>query len=70
MLREFEYQIDADRFTAIRLQMGCYGQRQEGVIGIVAGRLKERFEVATLDGFGQFDRAALCAAGIVSTSKA
>ena len=24
-------QIDADRFTAIRLQMGCYGQRQEGV---------------------------------------
>ena len=26
-------------------------------------RLKERFEVATLDGFGQFDRAALCAAG-------
>jgi DNA mismatch repair protein MutS len=26
-------------------------------------RLKERFEVATLDGFGTFDRAALCAAG-------
>ncbi|HEX8308747.1 MAG TPA: DNA mismatch repair protein MutS, partial [Allosphingosinicella sp.] len=26
-------------------------------------RLKERFEVATLDGFGAFDRAALCAAG-------
>jgi DNA mismatch repair protein MutS len=26
-------------------------------------RLKERFEVATLDGFGPFDRAALCAAG-------
>ncbi|HYJ53424.1 MAG TPA: DNA mismatch repair protein MutS, partial [Allosphingosinicella sp.] len=26
-------------------------------------RLKERFEVATLDGFGQFDRAALSAAG-------
>jgi len=26
-------------------------------------RLKDRFEVATLDGFGQFDRAALCAAG-------
>jgi DNA mismatch repair protein MutS len=26
-------------------------------------RLKQRFEVATLDGFGQFDRAALCAAG-------
>ena len=26
-------------------------------------RLKERFQVATLDGFGSFDRAALCAAG-------
>ena len=26
-------------------------------------RLKERFGVATLDGFGRFDRAALCAAG-------
>src|SRR3954465_6002840 len=26
-------------------------------------RLRERFEVATLDGFGAFDRAALCAAG-------
>ncbi|HEV2815790.1 MAG TPA: DNA mismatch repair protein MutS [Allosphingosinicella sp.] len=26
-------------------------------------RLKERFGVATLEGFGQFDRAALCAAG-------
>jgi DNA mismatch repair protein MutS len=26
-------------------------------------RLKARFEVATLDGFGRFDRAALCAAG-------
>jgi DNA mismatch repair protein MutS len=26
-------------------------------------RLKQRFEVATLDGFGRFDRAALCAAG-------
>ncbi|HYI63260.1 MAG TPA: DNA mismatch repair protein MutS [Allosphingosinicella sp.] len=26
-------------------------------------RLKARFEVATVDGFGQFDRAALCAAG-------
>ena len=26
-------------------------------------RLQERFGVATLDGFGQFDRAALCAAG-------
>src|SRR4029078_9796217 len=36
-------QIDADRFTAIRLQMGCYGQRQEGVnmlrIKIPGGRL-------------------------------
>src|SRR6478752_9996849 len=37
-------QIDADRFTAIRLQMGCYGQRQEGVnmlrIKIPGGRLR------------------------------
>ena len=36
-------QIDAERFTAIRLQMGCYGQRQEGVnmlrIKIPGGRL-------------------------------
>src|SRR5689334_17226953 len=36
-------QIDADRFTAIRLQMGCYGQRQEGVnmvrIKIPGGRI-------------------------------
>ena len=29
----------------------------------VERRLKERFGVATLDGFGRFDRAALCAAG-------
>ncbi|HYL18824.1 MAG TPA: nitrite/sulfite reductase, partial [Burkholderiales bacterium] len=37
-------EIDADRFTAIRLQMGCYGQRQEGVnmlrIKIPGGRLR------------------------------
>jgi len=36
-------EIDADRFTAIRLQMGCYGQRQEGVnmlrVKIPGGRL-------------------------------
>jgi len=36
-------QIDAERFTAIRLQMGCYGQRQEGVnmlrVKIPGGRL-------------------------------
>ncbi len=36
-------EIDAERFTAIRLQMGCYGQRQEGVnmlrIKIPGGRL-------------------------------
>src|SRR5512136_3335215 len=36
-------QIDAERFTAIRLQMGCYGQRQDGVnmlrIKIPGGRL-------------------------------
>ena len=37
-------EIDAERFTAIRLQMGCYGQRQEGVnmlrIKIPGGRLR------------------------------
>jgi sulfite reductase (ferredoxin) len=27
----FDGQVDADRFTATRLQMGVYGQRQEGV---------------------------------------
>jgi len=36
-------EIDADRFTAIRLQMGCYGQRQDGVnmlrVKIPGGRL-------------------------------
>jgi sulfite reductase (NADPH) hemoprotein beta-component len=36
-------EIDADRFTAIRLQMGCYGQRQDGVnmlrIKIPGGRI-------------------------------
>lgn len=35
--------IDAEQFTAIRLQMGCYGQRQEGVnmlrVKIPGGRL-------------------------------
>lgn len=40
---------------------------QEGRKGfdsiIAEKRLKDRFEVATLDGFGAFDRAALCAAG-------
>src|SRR3954452_13361732 len=43
-LEEFRnLQIDADRFTAIRLQMGCYGQRQEGVnmlrVKIPGGRI-------------------------------
>ncbi|HEY5712097.1 MAG TPA: DNA mismatch repair protein MutS [Allosphingosinicella sp.] len=38
--------------------------RRAGFDSIAAERrLKERFEVATLDGFGRFDRAALCAAG-------
>jgi DNA mismatch repair protein MutS len=38
--------------------------RKAGFDSIAAEkRLKERFEVATLDGFGSFDRAALCAAG-------
>jgi len=39
----FNDEIDADRFTAIRLQQGVYGQRQEGVnmlrIKIPGGRL-------------------------------
>src|ERR1700741_4825691 len=38
------HEIDAERFTALRLQMGCYGQRQEGVnmlrIKIPGGRLR------------------------------
>jgi DNA mismatch repair protein MutS len=40
-------------------------ERPAGTFDSLAGerRLKERFEVATLDGFGQFDRAALAAAG-------
>ena len=38
--------------------------RARGFDSIAAERrLKERFGVATLDGFGRFDRAALCAAG-------
>ena len=40
------------------------GLRKTGFDSLTAERrLKERFEVATLDGFGAFDRAALCAAG-------
>ena len=39
-------------------------ERRGGFDSLAAERrLKERFEVATLDGFGAFDRAALCAAG-------
>ncbi|MDB5694236.1 MAG: mutS, partial [Alphaproteobacteria bacterium] len=39
-------------------------ERKAGFDSLAAERrLKERFEVATLDGFGAFDRAALCAAG-------
>jgi DNA mismatch repair protein MutS len=39
-------------------------ERRAGFDSIAAERrLKERFGVATLDGFGHFDRAALCAAG-------
>ena len=38
--------------------------RRDGFDSLAAERrLKQRFEVATLDGFGSFDRAALCAAG-------
>ncbi|MEA3038344.1 MAG: mismatch repair protein MutS [Sphingomonadales bacterium] len=39
-------------------------ERRAGFDSVAAERrLKDRFEVATLDGFGAFDRAALCAAG-------
>jgi DNA mismatch repair protein MutS len=39
-------------------------QRRQGFDSVLGERrLRERFEVATLDGFGQFDRAALAAAG-------
>src|SRR3712207_5552396 len=39
-------------------------QRRQGFDGVAGERrLKEKFGVATLDGFGQFDRAALAAAG-------
>jgi DNA mismatch repair protein MutS len=39
-------------------------ERKAGFDSLAAERrLEERFEVATLDGFGAFDRAALCAAG-------
>jgi len=42
----------------------CSRQPPSGFDSLAAERrLKARFEVATLDGFGQFDRAALCAAG-------
>lgn len=41
--RYLDLEVDADRFTAIRLQMGVYGQRQEGVnmvrIKLPGGRL-------------------------------
>jgi sulfite reductase (NADPH) hemoprotein beta-component len=44
-------EIDADRFTAIRLQMGCYGQRQDGVnmlrVKIPGGRITPA-QLATL----------------------
>ncbi|PWT76200.1 MAG: nitrite reductase [Proteobacteria bacterium] len=57
-------EIDADRFTAIRLQMGCYGQRQEGVnmlrIKIPGGRLAPtqlRTIAEVLDARSQHDTA-------------
>ena len=57
-------EIDADRFTAIRLQMGCYGQRQEGVnmlrIKIPGGRLTPaqlRAIGGVLDKYSQHDTA-------------
>ncbi len=40
----FNGHIDAERFTATRLQMGVYGQRQEGVnmlrVKVPGGRIK------------------------------
>jgi DNA mismatch repair protein MutS len=48
---------EADRALAVT-------ERKSGFDSLAAERkLKERFEVATLDGFGAFDRAALAAAG-------
>ncbi|HYI47337.1 MAG TPA: DNA mismatch repair protein MutS [Allosphingosinicella sp.] len=42
----------------------CSRHSSAGFDSIAAERrLKERFEVGTLDGFGRFDRASLCAAG-------
>ena len=46
-LQDFQNQsMDADRFTAARLQMGIYGQRQEGVnmirIKLPGGRLNSK----------------------------
>ena len=49
----FNGHIDADRFTAIRLQQGVYGQRQEGVqmmrVKVPGGRLTANQLVALAD---------------------
>ncbi len=53
-LQDFQNQsMDADRFTAARLQMGIYGQRQEGVnmvrIKLPGGRLNSKQLVVIAD---------------------
>ena len=52
--------IDPDKFTAVRLQMGVYGQRQEGVhmirIKVPGGRLSARQLRAVADVVEQFSR--------------
>ena len=53
-LKDFQNQsMDADRFTAARLQMGIYGQRQEGVnmirIKLPGGRLNSKQLVVIAD---------------------
>ena len=53
-LQDFQSQnMDADRFTAARLQMGIYGQRQEGVnmirIKLPGGRLNSKQLVVIAD---------------------
>jgi DNA mismatch repair protein MutS len=60
--------LAAAEIVAPEMFEGLHGlsvqQRRAGFDSVTAERrLKERFEVGTLDGFGQFDRAALAAAG-------
>lgn len=62
--RYLDLDIDADRFTAIRLQMGVYGQRQDGVnmvrIKLPGGRLSaDKLEAIAdvLEGHAQTEHA-------------